>query len=84
MDLSKTSFAGWALEYEYSNASISNSKGVSQFFKGADKNVLSGIKRALEYDKKQYGKDRLYQLYVATANMHLTQSGDCGNGGYDR
>ena len=72
----------WALEYEYSLSSIQS--GALDFFKGSDKNTISALKNAFEYDKVQYGKDR-WELYIATAHKKVTEYGNCyGHGGYAR
>ena len=74
MDLTEVSYICLGLEYEYSDASV---KGKSlKFFKGKDKNVVKGLKNALDYDHVISGKDR-WEFFIATANKQIKECGDC-------
>ena len=82
MDRPNVSYLCWALEYMYSDVSIK--PGSAKFFKGGDKNVISGLINALDYDKLQFGRDR-WELFIATANKKISECGDCGGcDGYGR
>ena len=78
MGIPGASYLVWALDFEYSDASISKkSEDIVQFFKGNDRSVLTGVKAALDCDRKESGHVR-YKFYVATANLKIKDSGECG------
>ena len=79
MDLPEVPFICWGLEYEYSDASVTSES--LKFFKGEDKNVVNGIKNALDYDRVISGEHK-WEFFIATANKKIQEYGDCQ--GYGR
>ena len=79
MDLPEVPFICWGLEYEYSDASLTGES--LKFFKGEDKNVVNGIKNALDYDCVISGEHK-WEFFIATANKKIQEYGDCQ--GYGR
>ena len=79
--MDKTDMFQWALDYEYSLSSIR--EGTVDFFKGCDKNIVSAVRNALQYDIMQCGKDR-WEFFVARADKKVNEFGDCTReyGGY--
>ena len=79
--MDKTDMFQWALDYEYSLSSIR--EGTVDFFKGCDKNIVSAVRNALQYDVMQCGKDR-WEFFVARADKKVNEYGDCTReyGGY--
>ena len=78
LDLPEVLYICLGLEYEYSYASII--EGSLKFFKGKDKNVVKGLKSALDYDRVVFGKSR-WEFFIATANKKIEEYGYCQNDG---
>ena len=74
----------WVLQdYRYPLNDISDGVSPVENLKSCDKNVISALKNALEYDKMQYCKDR-WELYIANADKEVTEYGFCSRENHGR
>ena len=76
MDSPQVPYLCWGLEYEYSDSSVKQNLGQLTFFKGRDKNIVAGLKNAMDYDSTICGKNN-WEMHIASANKRIEEYGDC-------
>ena len=80
----ETDIFQWVLkDFQYPLNAIRYDVCPIENLKSCDKNVISALKNALEYDKMQYGKDR-WELYIAKADKVVTEYGSCSRANHGR